>query len=113
MINNLSLYNSLSDSLSSQSHLTPQTGPKIELLKILRQAGVYLKTAQDLVEKHDQATIERHLDYYQFALKKNIAGGPGYLVLSLNENWGPPLGFISQNPNSEESRRRYASWGSD
>lgn len=84
--------NSLSDSLN----LGDETSPKFRLVQDLRQAGVYLKTAQDLVEKHNEATIRSHLEYYQHALKLNLAQGPGWLVMSLKENWGAPLGFEEQ-----------------
>ncbi len=88
--------NSLTDSLN----LTAPNGQKIRLVSQLRNAGVYLKTAQDLVEKHDEQTIELHLDYYRYALGKNLAQGPGWLVLSLKEDWQAPIGF---EPNWDHS----------
>ena len=79
----------LSDSLDS-----PDIGTKFVLLiKDLRAAGVYLKTAQAMIAQHDEATIRRHLDYYRYALQKGFAQGPGWLVLSVKESWPAPLGF--------------------
>jgi predicted transcriptional regulator len=81
---------------SDSLNLTPgETGAKIALVKDLRAAGVYLKTAQDLVERHAEATIREHLKHYRYALKSNLAQGPGWLVLSLKENWGAPLGYVA------------------
>ena len=74
--------NSLSDSLN----LTAMIGK-------LRSHGVYLKTAQEVVSKYDAETIDRHLLYFQHALKMGIAKSSGYFVMSIREGWGPPLGF--------------------
>lgn len=90
--------NSLSDSLN----LSGDAGQKIRLVTELRAAGVYLKTAQDLVKKNDETTIERHLDYYLYALENNLAQGPGWLVLSLKESWQAPLGY---QPNHRHEAR--------
>jgi len=100
-LNNLNLNDSLSDSLNS-----PENGLKIRLLRELRSCGVYLKTAQAIVAQHDEATIRKHLEYYRHALSKNLAQGPGWLVLSIKENWPSPLGYKSP----EEERRRYSEW---
>jgi hypothetical protein len=91
----INLDNSLTDSLN----LTADS-EKSKLLAKLRSAGVYLKTAQDLVERFDDTSIELHLDYYRYALGKNLAQGPGWLVLSLKEDWQAPIGFV---PNWDHS----------
>ena len=94
-------FNSLSDSLN----LTPdETSTKFVLVQSIRQAGVYLKTAQDLVEKHSEETIRQHLEYYRHALKLNLAQGPGWLVLSLKESWGPPLGYEERDDQKDYKR---------
>lgn len=103
------LINSLPDSLNLINLTSDEDGLKIRLVSQLRQAGVYLKTAQDIVDKHDEATIEEHLKYYQYALSRNLAHGPGWLVMSLKEGWGAPLGY--EEPMTEERQRsRYAEW---
>jgi predicted transcriptional regulator len=89
---NLNL-NTLNNSLSDSE----ENGLKIRLVQQLRSAGVYLKTAQDIVRKNDQATIEQHLKYYEYALRANLAQGPGWLVASLKEGWGTPLGYQENN----------------
>ena len=72
---------------------------KSALLAEMRSAGVYLKTAAELVERFDPVIIRRHLDHYRHALALGIAEGPGWLVLSLKESWGPPLGYITPTDN--------------
>ena len=93
--------NSLSDSLNY-----PATSPesRLVILKDLRAEGVYLKTAQMLVERHSEAKIREHLAYYAYALERGIANGPGWLVLSLKESWGPPLGFKPKSGNRDYQR---------
>jgi DNA-binding Lrp family transcriptional regulator len=68
LINNLSIKDSLSDSLNSEN------SKKISLLQKLRACGVYLKTAQAIVDQQDEAAIERQLKYYRYALSTNMAG---------------------------------------
>jgi hypothetical protein len=93
LINNLSIKDSLSDSLNSGS------GKKILLLQKLRACGVYLKTAQAIVDQQEEATIEQQLKYYRYALEMNMADGPGWLVLAINENWPAPLGYEDPEEN--------------
>jgi hypothetical protein len=44
---------------------------------------VYLKTAQAIVNQHDEAAIEQQLKYYRYALSTHMAQGPGWLVLAI------------------------------
>lgn len=85
----------LTDSLNLDS-------PKIvQLVKKLRAAGVFLKTAQAMISQHSPEKIEQHLDYYEYALGRGMAQGPGWLVLSVKEDWGAPLGY------HKNGRRKY------
>lgn len=94
--------NSLSDSLD----LTTSSGEKTDeaedlagrlaLLRELRAAGVYLKTAQRLVEKYPEAHIREKMAYFQYALKTGFANGPGWLDTAIKENFPPPLGYTEQ-----------------
>jgi predicted transcriptional regulator len=92
-IKDLNIKDSLSDSLNSGS------GKKILLLQKLRACGVYLKTAQAIVDQQEEATIEQQLKYYRYALEMNMADGPGWLVLAINENWPAPLGYEDPEEN--------------
>lgn len=98
LINNLNTpEDSLSDSLT--------TGQKIGLVRELRSAGVYLKTAQDLARRCSLETIRKHLKFYRYALQANLAQGPGWLVSSLKEDWPAPLGY--KDPDESEDPRGY------
>lgn len=66
---------------------------RVQLLGDLRAAGVYLKTAQDLITDRDPEMIRKYLQYYKHALIMGMASGPGWLVLAIKEKWGIPLGF--------------------
>jgi DNA-binding transcriptional regulator GbsR (MarR family) len=90
LINYLSINDSLSDSLNSES------SKKILLVQKLRACGIYLKTAQAIVSQHEGAAIERQLKYYRYALATNMAQGPGWLVMAIKENWPAPLGYEEQ-----------------
>jgi hypothetical protein len=80
---------SLSDSLDSNA----RNENFLQLIRQLRAAGVFLKTAQGLLAKYDPDLIRRHLKYYAYALQSELAQGPGWLVLSIKENWPAPPGF--------------------
>lgn len=113
--------NSLTDSLNltmcpNSGQLNVKTGQmntkfgqddyeRFGLVSEIRTLGVYFQTAMKLVEEFDEATIRRHIDYYAYALEKRMAGTPGYLVLSLREKWGPPLGYKEKEDLSEYIRR--------
>jgi predicted transcriptional regulator len=99
LIKDLSIKDSLSDSLNSES------SKKILLVQKLRSCGVYLKTAQAIVSQHEAAAIEQQLKYYRYALSTNMAQGPGWLVQAIKEAWPVPLGYEDQ----EENRDRYRS----
>jgi len=79
----------------------------LALLQRLRSAGVYLRTAQRLLARHEPSAIDRHLAYYTHALQTGIARGPGWLVLSITEGWPAPPGYAETHRDSEEGRRRY------
>lgn len=104
----LSINNSLSDSLNLTSDATSL---KIRLVKELRAAGVYLKTAQGIVEKHAAETIEAYMSYYRYALEARLAQGPGWLVEALKEQWGPPLGYkVKTDPNHVMNQTERRAW---
>lgn len=84
------------------------TNDKISLLKKLRACGVYLKTAQAIVEANTPEEIEQQLEYYRYALKANMAQGPGWLVLALKEKWPAPLGYVAE----ADPMNRYREWDS-
>lgn len=104
----LNLNNSLSDSLPDSLN---SDGEKLELLRELRAAGVYLKTAQSIVARHSAETIRQHLNYYLYALEKNLAQGAGWFVMSINEDWPAPLGFADLEDEADQ-RQQYAQWDS-
>lgn len=83
----------LKDSSDSLNLTSDGSGAKIALIEELRNAGVYLKTAQELVKDHSEKTIHQHFRFYRYALSKNLAQGPGWLVLSVKQGWGAPLGY--------------------
>lgn len=85
--------NSLSDSLNLTDSTETDLETKIDLIKELRSAGVYLHTAQKIVSENTEETIRLHLEHYAYALKSGFAGGPGWLVTSIKESWPAPLGF--------------------
>jgi hypothetical protein len=64
---------------------------------------VYLKTAQAIVNQHDEAAIEQQLKYYRYALATHMAQGPGWLVLAIKENWPVPLGYEEHEENRYRS----------
>lgn len=106
---NLNIKDSLSDSLN----LTGEANDKMSLLKKLRACGVYLKTAQAIVEANTPEEIEQQLEYYRYALKANLAQGPGWLVLALKEKWPAPLGYAPEITPEEKRKadaQRYAEW---
>lgn len=80
----------------------------LEQLKSLRACGVYVRTAREIVNKFDPQEIEKHLSYYDYALKVGFAKGPGWLVNSIIENWGEPIGY-RDHPIGKE-RRQYSDW---
>ena len=104
LIINLNLNNKPTDSTDSAT-----TSDKIALLKTLRACGVYLKTAQQIVAENKPEEIEQQLEYYRYALEKNLAQGPGWLVLALKEKWPAPLGYQAE-PDEALKRKRYAEW---
>ena len=111
----------LTDSLSKDS------AEKIELIKKLRSAGIYLKTAQQIVCEYEAGQIDLAFRYFRHALASNLAQGPGWLVSAIRERWDAPLGWVSgtngscicnkcsstRTPNSEETRVRYQEWNND
>lgn len=98
-LNDSRINNYLSDSLN----LTGDDGKKILLIKQLRAMGVYLKTAQDIVSKYPEEKILEQIDYYKYALDKNMAQGPGWFVISIKENWQAPLGYQKARQNVGQS----------
>ena len=87
---------------------------KLGVLKTLRSCGLYAKTARKVADEFEVEVIERHIRHYEYAVNKKWAQGPGWLVLSIKENWGPPIGYKASwdNPakSSPAARRRYADW---
>lgn len=88
------------------------TEEQINLLNLLRQNGVYIKTAFNIVENYDPEFIAVHLDYYSYALKIRMANGPGFLVNSIKNEWGPPLGFYDDDDYKQTAagRNKYTDW---
>lgn len=81
---------SLSDSLTDSTSL-PEI--RLALLQELRAAGVYLKTAQGLVNSYPADRIREKMSYFPYALGIGFANGPGWLVAAIKEDWPAPLGY--------------------
>lgn len=79
---------------------------KLSILRDLRTFGVYNKLARTFVSEHDTEYLLRHIDYFKFALHRGYARGPGFLCLSIKEDWGPPLGYSKQFRDNS----RYKEW---
>jgi predicted transcriptional regulator len=87
----------LSDSLSN-----------LTILRCLKSNGIYAKQARQFITDYDQEYIQRHLDYYEFALTAGIARGPGFLNMSIKEDWQQPLGYDRRK--LKPDRERYSEW---
>lgn len=83
------IINDLKDSLTDS---LKDSAAKIALLQSLRSCGVYLKTAQGLVDQYPER-IEQKIKFYRHALSHNLAQSPGWLVQAIKEDWGEPLGW--------------------
>jgi hypothetical protein len=83
------IINDLKDSLTDS---LKDSAAKIALLQSLRSCGVYLKTAQGLVDQYPER-IEQKIRFYRHALAHNLAQSPGWLVQAIKEDWGEPLGW--------------------
>lgn len=89
-----------------------QQDKQAALLRKMRQLGVVLKVAQEMVHKYDVDYLTEKLEQTLYAIEAGLCtgGGPGWFVTSVKENWQEPLGFHDRNkpkPGSKESRRRY------
>lgn len=76
----------------------------LELLSRLRENGVYLKTAVKILSDYSAEAVEQHLRYYAYALVTRLAVGPGYLVESIKNGWGAPLGYEEK----EDGYKKYS-----
>lgn len=65
----------------------------LNLLRSLKGCGVYGVVARRFIDDYSQEYIRQHLKYYEYAVTKGYARGPGFIVQSIKENWGPPLGY--------------------
>ena len=92
------------NSLSDSSSLTVDESlvSRLSLLKELRAAGVFLKTAQGLVEDYHEDRIRQKMAYFEHALQMGFAKNPGWLVAAIKENFPAPLGYgqkpVKDNP---------------
>lgn len=86
---------SLTDSLTdSDSDEINDLERRLILLRDLKAAGVYLKTAQDLAARFSEQRIREKMAYFPYALGMNFAEGPGWLVMAIKEDWPAPLGYV-------------------
>jgi hypothetical protein len=69
---------------------------KLKLVRELRSYGVYLHTAQGLVEQYPEKRIREKASYFEYALRMGFANGSGWLVAAIKEDYPAPLGW---NPN--------------
>lgn len=97
---------SKSDESNNDSTLLDST--KLNLLKTLRSCGVYGKTARKVVDEFDIEYIQTHVDFYEFAIRKGWAHGPGWLINSIKENWDAPIDY--KTTDAVRTRQRYAEW---
>lgn len=77
----------LTDSLSTKTVET------VEIIKQLRAAGIFLKTAQGLVDQFPPERISQAMAFFHHAMATSLAQGPGWLVLAIREGWEAPLGW--------------------
>lgn len=91
LINNLNLKNLLSDSLNYSN--IDSLKVRLMLLKELRAAGVYLKTAQGLVSNYSEERIRQKMKFFKYAMQSGFANSPGWLVAAIKEDWPEPLGY--------------------
>ena len=80
-----------------------------ETLNKLRSCGVYVRTAQELVKRHEAHVIDLHVDYFRYAIERGLARSPGWLVMSITENWAPPLGY-DRDSRRRRDPSRYGEW---
>ncbi len=67
------------------------------------KCGVSLRVAQDIVARYDLDVVRRHCEYAlcaaeQGLIRKTLAA---YVVASIRDNWGPPLGWKERGKGKE------------
>lgn len=93
-----------SDSLNNLTDSSDSTDSSyLTLLSRMRNCGVFLKTAQGILKQYPEEYVEQHLKFFEYALRAGLATGPGWLVLSIRENWQQPLGYV--DPEAKDWRR--------
>lgn len=79
------------------------------LVAEMRQLGVVLKVAQQMVVKYDPQYLLEKLEQARYAVEAGIAdNGPGWFVCSVRDNWQAPLGYKQEGkkPSEETSEDR-------
>lgn len=78
------------------------------LLLKMRELGVRLKVAQNLVVKYDPAYLLEKLEQALYAVDRGLAdNGPGWFITSVREDWQAPLGFGERQRQKKSPRERY------
>lgn len=62
------------------------------------EIGLPEKVIEDLVNRYNEDTLNRHIEYTRFARDKKLVRKtvPAYFVASISGNWKPPKGFDKQ-----------------
>jgi DNA-binding Lrp family transcriptional regulator len=93
-------------SQTSEEHAF-QSNLRIQLYKTLVvEFGLACHVADNIAKGRDPEYVQRHVEYARFAVGQGTVDKPaGYLVASIRDDWGPPLGF--KPPGPENSKRWY------
>jgi len=79
----------------------------LALLREMRELGVALKVAQNLLQRYDVDYLREKLRQARFALEQGLAqNAPGWFVASVRDGWGAPLGYDPNADLSDEERRK-------
>ncbi len=82
------------------------------LLERILRLGVVPRVANDILAKHDQDYIDRHLNYTEYAIRtRRIKRPAAWFVASIRDDWDPPAGFDETaiiDTDSPQFRKRYA-----
>ena len=81
---------SLSPLRTREKSRTPEQN---ELYTELTSLGVFHPVAVELIENHDPDTIRTHINQYHHARQQQIARSPGWIPLSLRNNYPPLPGY--------------------
>jgi hypothetical protein len=79
-----------SDTHASESELRAQI-----YKALVAEFGVSARVADDIATGREVEYVQRHIDYARAAVASGFAKSrPGYVVASIRDDWGPPLGYV-------------------